>query len=127
MKSVNTVTLLGNATRDPETKTLSGGQTVCNFGLATNRVWKDDKGEKHELAEFHNLVAWGRLGDACGEYVKKGRPLFVQGHLKTGTWEKDGTKHYKTDIVLDNIVFLGPKDKQVEAEATVEQEEVAVA
>ena len=122
MKSVNTVTLLGNATRDPEQKTLSGGQTVCNFGLATNRVWKDDKGEKHELAEFHNLVAWGKLGNACGEYVKKGRPLFVQGHLKTGSWEKDGAKHYKTDVVLDNIVFLGPKDKQVEAEATVSEE-----
>ncbi len=132
MKSVNTVTLLGNATRDPETKTLSGGQTVSKFGLATNRVWKDAKGEKHDLVEFHNIVAWGKLGDACGEYIKKGKPLFVQGHLKTGTWETEGVKHYKTDVVLDNIVFLGPKDKQVEAEATtaeaqVEQEEVAVA
>lgn len=131
MKSVNTVTLLGNATRDPEVKALSGGQSVCTFGLATNRVWRDAKGEKHDLPEFHNIVAWGKLGDACGEYVKKGRPLFAQGHLKTGTWEKDGTKHFKTEVVLDNIVFLGPKDKQVEAEATaeapVDQEEAVAA
>ncbi len=128
MKSVNTVTLLGNVTYDPELKTLSGGQTVCNFGLATNRVWRDAKGEKHDLAEFHNLVAWGKLGEACGEYVRKGRPMFVQGHLKTHNWEKDWAKHYKTEVVLDNVVFLGPKDKQVEAEATVhEEEEAAVA
>ena len=127
MKSVNTVTLLGNATRDPEVKTLSGGQVVSTFGLATNRFWKDKNGKTQSLVEFHNIVAWGRLGDACGEYVKKGRPLFIQGHLKTGTWETDGVKHYKTEVVLDNVVFLGPKDKQVEAEATVEEEEVAVA
>ena len=107
MKSVNTVTLLGNATRDPETKTLSGGQTVSTFGLATNRVWKDAKGEKQELAEFHNCVAWGKLGEACGEYIKKGRPMFVQGHLKTGNWEKDGVKHYKTEVVVDDLVLLG--------------------
>ncbi len=129
MKSVNTVTLLGNVTHDPEVKALSGGQTVCTFGLATNRVWKDKQGETQSLPEFHNCVAWGKLGDACGEYVKKGRPMFVQGHLKTRNWEKEGAKHYKTEVVLDNIVFLGPKDKQVEAEAAapVEQEEVAVA
>lgn len=131
MKSVNTVTLLGNVTYDPEVKTLSGGQTVCNFGLATNRVWRDAKGEKRELPEFHNLVAWGKLGNACGEYVRKGRPMFVQGHLKTHTWDKEGIKHYKTDVVLDNVVFLGPKDKQVEAEASAEEvadeAEIAVA
>ncbi len=127
MKSVNSVTLLGHVTNDPELKTLSGGQSVCHFGLATNRTWKDKSGQTQSLAEFHNLTAWGKLGDACGEFVKKGRPMFVQGHLKTGSWEKDGTKHYKTEIVLDNVVFLGPKDKQVEAEPAAEQEEAAVA
>lgn len=127
MKSVNTVTLLGNVTHDPEVKSLSGGQTVCTFGLATNRIWKDKQGETQSLPEFHNCVAWGKLGEACGEYVKKGRPMFVQGHLKTRNWEKDDTKHYKTEVVLDNVVFLGTKDKQVEAEATAEQEEVAIA
>jgi single-strand DNA-binding protein len=129
MKSVNTVTLLGNVTNDPEVKTLSGGQKVCTFGLATNRFWKDASGASKSAAEFHNLVAWGKLGEACGDFVRKGKPMFVQGRLKTGTWEKDGIKHSKTEIVASNVVFLGPKDKQVEAEAeaSVEQEEVAVA
>ncbi|NOS67109.1 MAG: single-stranded DNA-binding protein [Candidatus Peribacteraceae bacterium] len=125
MKSVNTVTLLGHVTNVPELKTLSGGQTVCTFGLATNRTWKDKQGETQTLAEFHNLVVWGKLGEFCGQYVKKGKPLYVEGHLKTGNWEVEGSKHYKTEIVVDNVVLLGAKDK--EAEASVEQEEVAVA
>ena len=128
MKSVNTVTLLGNVTNDPEVRTLSGGQKVCKFGLATNRFWKDAEGAKQSAAEFHNLVAWGKLGEACGDFVRKGRPMFIQGHLKTGSWEKDGAKHSRTEVVLDNVVFLGPKDKQVEAEAApVEQEEAVPA
>jgi single-strand DNA-binding protein len=115
MKSVNTVTLLGNVTHDPETKNLATGQTVCTFGLATNRVWKDANGEKQTMAEFHNLVAWGKLAEFCGEFVKKGKPLYVEGHLKTGSWENpQGVKLHRTEIVVDNLVLLGAKDKSPE-------------
>lgn len=125
MKSVNTVTLLGNVTNVPERKALSGGQTVCTFGLATNRVWRSAKGEKQTLPEFHNLVAWGKLGDFCGEYVKKGKPLYVEGHLKTGHWEADGVKHARTEIIVDNLVLLGAKDKEAEVPAAEAEAVVA--
>ncbi len=129
MKSVNKITLLGNVTNDPELKTISTGQSVCTFGLATNRVWKDKQGETQSLPEFHNLVLWRGLADFAVKYVKKGKPLYVEGHLKTGTWEKEGAKHYKTEVIVDNIVLLGAKDKSPEADATEEEqtEEVAMA
>lgn len=126
MKSVNTVTLLGNTTNDPELKTLPGGQTVCSFGLATNRVWKDVKGERQSQAEFHNLVVWGKLGEFCDKYVKKGKPVYVEGHLKTGSWEKpEGTKHFRTEVVVDNLVLLGAKDKSPEVAHVTEEQAVA--
>ncbi len=110
MKSVNTVTLLGNVTRDAELKQTQTGQSVCTFGLATNRVWKDKSGEKQSLAEFHNIVVWGNLADICGSYVKKGKPLYAEGYLKTRTWEDDKKqKHYKTEIVAQNVVLLGSR------------------
>lgn len=128
MKSVNTVTLLGNITHDPEIKNLASGQTVCTFGLATNRVWKDAKGDKQSMAEFHNLVAWGKLAEFCGEYVKKGKPVFAEGHLKTGSWENpQGVKLHRTEIVLDNLVLLGAKDKSPEVARDTVSEEEAVA
>lgn len=108
MKSVNKVILIGNLTRDPELKTTAAGQSVCTLGLATNRVWKDDQGQKQSLAEFHNLVAWGRLADLCGKHLKKGKPLYIEGYLKTRSWE-DAEKHtmYRTEIVIDDVVMLG--------------------
>lgn len=111
MKSVNSVTLLGNVTRDPELKALAGGQSVCTFSLATNRVWRDPKGEKQSLAEFHNIVAWGGLADFCGQYVKKGKPLYLEGYLKTRSWEgQEGVKIFRTEIVAENVILLGPRE-----------------
>jgi single-strand DNA-binding protein len=111
MKSVNRVTLLGNVTRDPEVKNTANGQAVCTFGLATNRVWKDATGEKQSLAEYHNLVAWGGLAEFCGQNVRKGKPLYVEGYLKTRSWDgPEGTKIFRTEIVVENIVLLGPRD-----------------
>lgn len=129
MKSVNTVTLLGNVTHVPEVKSLATGQTVCSLGLATNRVWKDAKGERQSQAEFHNLVAWGKLGEFCGQYVKKGKPLYVQGHLKTSTWDNaQGVKMHKTEIIVDDIVLLGAKDAEPEVEhAPVAEAELVAA
>ena len=127
MKSVNMVTLLGNVTRDPEVKSTPSGQTVCTFGLATNRVWKDAKGEKQESAEFHNIVAWAGLADLCKQYVKKGKPLYVRGYLKTHNWEDaQKTKHYMTEVIMQDMVLLGSKSAAANgAEASTEEEEVA--
>lgn len=111
MKSVNSVTLLGNVTRDPELKQTTGGQSVCTFGLATNRVWRDPKGEKQSLPEFHNVVAWGGLADFCGQYVKKGKPLYLEGYLKTRSWDgPEGAKIFRTEIVTENVILLGPRE-----------------
>lgn len=104
---LNKVQLYGNLTRDPEMRALPSGQQVANFGLATNRVYKDKEGQKKEQTEFHNLVAFGRQADLIGQYMKKGRPLFVEGRLQTRTWDKDGQKQYRTEIVVENFQF-GP-------------------
>ena len=112
MKSVNRVTLLGNVTRDPELKSTANGQSVATFGLATNRVWKDQSGEKQSLAEYHNLVAWGGLADFCAQSVRKGKPLYIEGYLKTRSWEgPENSKIFRTEIVVENLVLLGPRDE----------------
>ncbi|MDP6575948.1 MAG: single-stranded DNA-binding protein [Candidatus Peribacteraceae bacterium] len=122
---MNKVMLLGNVTRDPELKSTTNGQSVCTFGLATNRVWKDSTGDKQSLPEYHNLVAWGGLAEFCAENVKKGKPLFIEGYLKTRSWDSpEGTKIFRTEVVVENIVLLGPKG---EMHAPVESiDEIAV-
>jgi len=116
MKSVNKVILLGNVTRDPELKSTTGGQSVCTFGVATNRVWKDANGEKQSLAEYHNLVAWGGLAEFCAQNVTKGKPIFVEGYLKTRSWDgPEGTKIFRTEIVIENLVLLGQGRRESEA------------
>ena len=118
MKSVNRVILLGNVTRDPELKTTTGGQSVCTFGLATNRVWKDQNGEKQSLPEYHNLVSWSGLAEFIAQYVRKGKPLYVEGYLKTRSWDSpEGAKIFRTEVVVENVVLLGPRD---DAGATVD-------
>ncbi len=123
MKSVNKVILLGNVTRDPELKSTTNGQAVCTFGLATNRVWKDSTGDKQSLPEYHNLVAWGGLAEFCAENVKKGKPLYIEGYLKTRSWDSpEGTKIFRTEVVLENIVLLGPKGElESPAEEVIEE------
>lgn len=111
MKSVNKVILLGNVTRDPELKATTAGQSVATFGLATNRVWRDQSGEKQSLPEYHNLVAWGGLAEFCANSVKKGKPVYVEGYLKTRSWDgPEGSKIFRTEIVIENLVLLGPRD-----------------
>ena len=111
MKSVNKVILLGNVTRDPELKATTNGQSVATFGIATNRVWKDQAGQKQSLAEYHNLVAWGGLAEFCAQNIRKGKPLYVEGYLKTRSWDgPESSKIFRTEIVLENIVLLGPRD-----------------
>ena len=106
--NLNKVLLIGNITRDPELKALPSGTKVVNFSIATNRVWKDKDGSKKEEASFHNIVGFGKQAETIAQYVKKGQTLYVEGRLVTRTWEKDGKKVYKTEIVLENFQF-GPK------------------
>lgn len=108
MYSLNRATVLGNTTRDPELRQIPSGQTVCTFSVATNRAWKDASGNKQEATEFHNCVAWGKLAEICGQYMTKGRKVYVEGRLQTRDWEgKDGVRRYRTEIVADNVILLG--------------------
>jgi single-strand DNA-binding protein len=103
---LNKVFLYGNLTRDPELKALPSGSNVVNFSIATNRVYKDKSGVQQETVEFHNIVAFGRQAEVIAQYVKKGRPLFVEGRLQTRSWDgQDGKKNYKTEIVLESFQF----------------------
>ena len=106
---LNKVFLYGNLTRDPELKALPSGSQVAEFAIATNRVYKDKNGAKQEEVDFHNIVSFGKTAEVIGQYLKKGRPIFVEGRIRTRSWEsKDGTgKRYKTEIVLENFQF-GP-------------------
>ncbi len=107
---LNKVMLIGRLTRDPETRTTPQGQTVTNFGLATSLVWKDQQGTQQDRTEFHNIVAWRRLGEICAQYLSKGRQIYLEGHLQTRSWDgQDGKKQYRTEIVADNMIMLGSK------------------
>ncbi len=105
--SLNKVQLIGNLTRDPELKQIPGGQVVASFGMATNFTWKDQSGERQSKAEFHNIVAWRKLAEICGQYLKKGAKVYIEGRLQTRDWEgEDGTKRYRTEITADNMIML---------------------
>jgi single-strand DNA-binding protein len=107
--NVNKVLLVGNLTRDPEMRALPSGQPVVNFGIATNRVWRDKEGQKQQQADFHNIVAFGRLAETVNQYMKKGNMMYVEGRLTTRTWDaQDGSKRSRTEIIAENIQF-GPR------------------
>lgn len=109
--ALNKVLLIGNLTRDPELRSTASGQSVSNFGLATNRVWKDQtSGERKEAVEFHNIVMWGRLAEISGQYLRKGSKIFIEGRLQTRSWQdQSGTKKYMTEIVAENMQMLDRK------------------
>lgn len=105
--SVNKVILIGNLGADPEVRYTPGGQAVANFRLATNESWVDRQGQKQERAEWHRVVVWGKQAELCGEYLNKGRKVFVEGRLQTRQWEdRDGQKRYTTEVMARDIVFL---------------------
>ena len=110
MKSLNKVQLIGNLTRDPELKFTPKGTAVCTIGLATNRTWTTDAGEKKDEADFHRLVAWNKLAEICGQLLKKGRKVYVEGRLQTRSWQdKDGQTKYMTEVVLSDMILLDSK------------------
>ena len=102
---LNKVQLYGNLTRDPEVKALPSGQQVANFSLATNRSFKDKDGARQEQTEYHNVVAFGRTAEVIAQYMKKGRPMFIEGRIQTRSWEKDGVKQYRTEVIAETFQF----------------------
>jgi len=122
---LNRATILGRLTRDPESRTTGTGITVTNFSVATSTVWTDAATkEKRELAEFHNVVAWRRLGEIVAQYLKKGNQVYVEGRIQTRSYEaQDGTKKYRTEIIADNLIMLGSKG-QGSAPASAPSDEV---
>jgi single-strand DNA-binding protein len=110
MASVNKVILVGNLGRDPEVRFMPNGEAVCNFSIATTENWKDKSGVKQEKTEWHNIVMYRKLAEIAGEYLKKGRPVYIEGRLQTRKWEKDGVTRYTTEIIGDNMQMLGSKD-----------------
>lgn len=105
-KSFNQAIIMGNLTRDPELRSTPGGQSVASFAVATNRVWNSQSGERQEAVDFHEVVAWGKLGELASQYLSKGRKVMVVGRLQTQSWEKDGVKRQRTEIIASDINFL---------------------
>lgn len=105
-KSFNQAIVMGNLTRDPELRTTPNGQSVASFAVATNRSWNDASGEKRDEVEYHEIVAWGKLGELTSQYLSKGRKVMVIGRLQTRSWEKDGVKRQRTEIIASDINFL---------------------
>ena len=105
----NKAVVVGNLTRDPEVRNLPSGQSVVSFSVATNRIWNDQDGNRQQAAEFHNIVAFGKLADICSSYLAKGRLVLIEGRLQTRSWQgQDGVKRYRTEIVADNMQ-MGPR------------------
>ncbi len=105
---LNKAMIYGNLTRDPEMKALPSGMNVTSFSLATNRVYNDRDGQRQEQTDYHNIVVFGRQAETVSQYLKKGSGAFVEGRLQTRSWEKDGQKHYRTEVVADRVQF-GPR------------------
>jgi single-strand DNA-binding protein len=123
MKTVNRVTLLGNVGKDPEVRAAPSGSTIANFSIATTDRYKDKAGEWKESTDWTNVASFGKLAEIVRDYVHKGSPLYVEGKLRTRSYEKDGQKQYRTEVIADNIVLLGSgKPSEHAAEAVVEQE-----
>jgi len=129
-RSLNKVQLIGNLTRDPELRYTPQGTAVCSFGVATNRYWVTDAGEKREETEFHRIVAWNKLAELCSQLLFKGRKVFVEGRLQTRQWTaQDGTPRQTTEIVISDMIILDSKRAPGEemTEAVIPEEAVVAA
>jgi single-strand DNA-binding protein len=107
-RSLNKVLLLGNLGRDPEVRYTSSGKAVASFTLATSQRWKDQDGNEQERTEWHRVVAWGRLGEICGEFLSKGRQIFVEGRIQSREWEdQDGNRRTTVEVIANDMIMLG--------------------
>ncbi|OGF24958.1 hypothetical protein A2331_00250 [Candidatus Falkowbacteria bacterium RIFOXYB2_FULL_34_18] len=108
--NLNKAMIIGNLTRDPEMRNTASGTPVASFSVATNLVWRDQNGQKQEKVEFHNVVAWRKLAEICGQYLKKGSKVYIEGRLQTSDWQgQDGVKRYRTEIIAENMIMLDSK------------------
>lgn len=105
-KSINQVILMGNLTRDPELRTTPSGQNVCSFSLAVNRSWQGQDGQTQEAVDYFDITAWGKLGELVNQYLSKGRKCLVMGRLSQRSWEQDGQKRSKVEVVANDVTFL---------------------
>ncbi|MBM4158283.1 MAG: single-stranded DNA-binding protein, partial [Ignavibacteria bacterium] len=108
-RGLNKVVLIGNLGKDPDVKYLENGTAVCRFTLATNDAFTNDKGERIEKTEWHNITAWSKLAEICGKYLKKGSKIYLEGKLLPRDYEKEGVKHYTYDIRMNDMIILTPK------------------
>lgn len=124
VRSLNKVMLIGNLTRDPNLRYTPNNTAVCSFGIATNRSWTPaDGGEKQERVDFHNIVAWSKLADICGQLLHKGDKIYVEGRLQTRDWKgQDGTDRRITEIVIENMILLRSANGRSEQGAEVAEE-----
>ena len=112
MASLNKCLIIGRLGTDPDLRSMQSGEAVCNFSVATSETWKDkNTGEKKEKTEWHKITAYRKLGEICGEYLKKGSQCYVEGKLQTRKYEKDGVTRYTTEIIADQVQFLGGKSE----------------
>ena len=128
MRSVNKVILIGNLTRDPEMKETQSGQPITTFGIATNREWNTSDSERKKSTEFHEVVAWSKLAEICNNYLKKGKLVYLEGYLKTKSWETEsGEKRFRTEIVLQDMIMLDKRDQSGSMSEKSEKTEEAIA
>ena len=106
MSGVNKVFLIGRLGKNPEVKFIPSGQAVCNLSIATSETYKDKNEQQQERTEWHNIVVWGKTGENCGKFLQKGSQVYIEGKLQTRSWDKDGIKHYRTDVHAIAVQFL---------------------
>ncbi len=117
---LNKVMIIGRLTRDPELRSTGNGTNVASFSVATGFTWTDQSGQKKEQTEFHNVVAWRKLAEIVGQYLKKGSQVYIEGRLQTRSWEgQDGKKNYRTEIIADNMIMLGGRPSGTPAAAPI--------
>jgi single-strand DNA-binding protein len=125
-RSLNKVQLIGNLTRDPELRYTPTGAAVCTIGLATNRMWTTESGEKKEETEFHRVVAWNKLAELCSQLLTKGRKIYVEGRLRTNAWQgTDGAQRTTTEVVIEDMIILDSRRPVTSGEEAGEAGEVA--
>lgn len=119
MRNINKVILIGNVARAPETRTTAGGQKMTTFVLATNRTWYNPNGGKQSQAEFHNMLAWGKIAEICEKFLQKSTLVYLEGYLKTRSWENEqGQRFYRTEVVVQDILVLDRGIRHTEGAAT---------
>ena len=127
MYSLNKAMLIGNLTRDPEIRNTNSGQTVTSFSVATNLNWTDQSGQQQSKAEFHNIIAWRKLGEICGQYLSKGIKVYIEGRIQTNEWTgQDNVKRQRTEIVAENMIILSPKSSGGSGPKSEGEEEIVI-